>query len=71
MVSGSREWGFGSPTLLMGSFKNEEFGMYTRYTYTSCDACVVLTSGEKVLVLNGADEAATKAIYEALKARIG
>lgn len=71
MVSGSREWGFGSPTLLMGSFKNEEFGMYTRYTYAACDACVVLTSGEKVLVLNGADEAATKAIYEALKARIG
>jgi hypothetical protein len=55
----------------MGSFKNEEFGMYTRYTYTSCDACVVLTSGEKVLVLNGVDEAATKTIYETLKDRIG
>ena len=32
--AGSRIGGFGSPKLLMGSFRNEEFGVYTRYTYT-------------------------------------
>ena len=31
-VPGSRTGGFGSPRLLMGSFRNQEFGTYTRYT---------------------------------------
>ena len=31
-VDGEREWGFGSARLLLGSFNNDEFGGYTRYT---------------------------------------
>ena len=67
---GSRRFGFGSPRLSMGTFRNEEFGDYTRYTYTRCDACVVLTSGDRVLVLSGEDAAATEAIYQTLCERI-
>jgi len=67
--AGVRTFGFGSARLLMGQFKNDEFGTYTRYSYTKCDSCVVLISGENVLVLSGPDEAATREIYEELTAR--
>ena len=67
--AGVRTFGFGSARLLMGQFKNDEFGAYTRYSYTRCDSCVVLTSGEDTLVLSGPDEAATRALYEELLAR--
>lgn len=67
--AGLRTFGFGSARLLMGQFKNDEFGAYTRYSYTKCDACVVLTAGEKTLVLSGPDAEATREIYEKLTAR--
>jgi len=68
---GSRTAGFNSARLLAGSFRNDEFGSYTRYSYTGSDTCVVLKVGEKVLVVSGIDEAATKEIYEALQKKIG
>ena len=67
--AGIRTFGFGSARLMMGRFKNDEFGTYTRYSYTKCGSCVVLTSGENTLVLSGPDEAATRALYEELTAR--
>lgn len=69
-VPGSRTGGFGSPRLLMGSFHNQEFGTYTRYTYTGCDACVVLTYQGSTVVLGGADDAASRAIYDQLCRRV-
>lgn len=68
---GRRQFGFGTPRLLMGQFRNEAFGVYTRYSYTRCPVGVVLRSGEKVLVVSGADQAATRAIYEELSTRCG
>lgn len=67
---GSREFGWGSARLMMGTFSNEEFGTHTRYTYTGCDACIILRSGGDVLVLNAADEAATQVLYEVLAERL-
>ena len=67
---GSRIFGYGSFTLLMGEFQNSEFGNYTRYSYTSCDDCIVLTVDEKILVINGKDEAQTKEMFEELTKRI-
>ena len=67
---GMRTNGFGSARLLMGTFSNEEFGSYTRYSYTRCDACVVLYVNGRHLVLNGPDEGATKAIYEEIKSNL-
>ncbi|MBQ9997164.1 MAG: hypothetical protein IJP32_12375, partial [Clostridia bacterium] len=69
-VDGSRVGGYGSPRLALGNFRNDEFGNYTRYTYTQTTPCVVLTSGENILVLNGRDDAAALEIYEKLSERI-
>jgi len=67
--AGTRQFGFGTPRLRMGQFKNEEYGDYTRYSYTRCEPCVVLKAGEKTLVVGGIDRAATWAIYEELSRR--
>ena len=64
--AGSRTSGFGSPRLGMGTFENQEFGYYTRYCYEKCKVSVVLEVGNKMLVINGKDEEATKLIYESL-----
>jgi len=70
-IPGTREWGFGSAKLLLGTFHNEEFGMYTRYTYTNSDAAIIVTSGEKVLVFSGDNTEETEAIYEMLLTKTG
>ena len=70
-VSGTRANGLGSARLLVGIFQNEEFGNYTRYTYTGNKPCVVLQVEDRILVIGGADAAATKAIYETLQTKIG
>ena len=64
---GVRTGGLGSARLLAGAFHNEEFGNYTRYSYTGCDACVVLRVNERVLVISGPDPESTWGIYENLK----
>ena len=69
-VPGSRINGFGGTRMLAGAFRNDEFGNYTRYSYTGCDACIVLRSADKVLVFNGPDAESTRAIYEELLTRL-
>ena len=70
-ISGSRTYGFGNFRLSMGSFENEIYGDYTRYTYASCHACVVLRVKGETVVLNGPDEARTREIYETLLQKTG
>lgn len=70
-VEGVRTWGFGSFRLLMGTFENEEFGSYTRYTYYAPDACVVLTVNGNTLVLSGKNAEETRAIYRQLLLKTG
>lgn len=69
-VSGVRTFGFGSFRLLMGSFRNEELGTYTRYTYYRPESCIVLRSGGRTMVLSGSTAEETRAIYEELSSRI-
>lgn len=68
-IPGSRVGGFGSFRLLMGDFKNAEFGNYTRYTYTKSDAGVVLVVKGREVVIGGEDKESTRAIYEELLKR--
>lgn len=69
-VVGERIMGFGSAKLLIGNFQNEEFGDYTRYTYTGKKPCVVIKSDGKTIVV-GADDAQTvKSIYDRIFAEI-
>lgn len=70
-AAGSRTFGYGTPFLLMGTFENDEFGSYTRFSCPPCESAVVLTVGDKVLVLGGKDDAATRAIYEEILSRMG
>ena len=70
-VPGLRVGGFGSPRLLLGYFENDEFGNYTRYTYTNADSGIVITVGNKILVISGKDPAETQAIYQTLLERTG
>ena len=70
-VPGSRTIGFGSPKLSKGTFSNEEFGLYTRYTYTQCPSAIVIRSGDQILVISAEDAAATEALYEALLTKLG
>ena len=62
-VPGLRVGGFGSFRLLMGFFENKDFGTYTRYTYYKPEACVVLTKGEKKIVLSGKTREETEVLY--------
>lgn len=66
---GFRVSGFGSARLLMGTFENDEFGRYTRYSYTGCKTCVVLIARDETLVVSGKDDEETKQIYNMLLER--
>lgn len=69
--AGYRTNGFGTPRLSMGAFRNEEFGSYTRYTYTRADTCIVLYGPQgQVLVLGGKNDADTRALYDRLQAAL-
>lgn len=69
-VSDLRTNGFGNFTMALGSFQNELYGNYTRYTYASCKACVKLVVNGKTVVINGPDEESTKEIYTTLQEKI-
>lgn len=69
-VSGARTNGFGNLRMSLGSFENELYGAYTRYTYASCDAVVALTVNGKTVILNGENKADTREIYETLQEKI-
>lgn len=67
----NRTNGFGTSSITMGECKNNEYGGYTRYTYEDCDACIVLTVNDHILMINEKTEEDTKALYDELSARIG
>lgn len=70
MATGIRINGFGGFRVMLGLFENEEFGDYTRYTYTKSSSCIVITAGERTLVLSGENQETTRAIYDALMGRV-
>ena len=68
---GQRVAGWGSARLLMGNFRNNEFSSYTLYAYAGCDHAVILyVEGGRIVVLNGKDATATKAIYDSIASKI-
>lgn len=68
-VEGTRVGGFGSFRLQMGNFKNKEYGNYKRYTYTHCDAAVILDTDETIFVISGESQEDTQALYRELSER--
>jgi len=65
-VPGVRVGGFGSFRLLMGFFKNDEFGTYVRYTYYRPEACIVLTTGSRTVVLSAETAEKTQELYQTI-----
>ena len=68
--TGTREWGVASARLLAGSFRNEEFGAYIRYTYTGADSFAIVTFDDDVLVISGRTDAETEEIARTLAEKI-
>ena len=69
-VDGTRVMGYGSATLLYGHFVNDEFGNYTRYTYTRGKASIVIYTNEGVIVIADKSTEETRAIYDELVTRV-
>ena len=69
-VEGHRVNGFSSAKLLMGTFRNDEFGSYTRYTYAGDGPCIVLKAGNRTVVLGAAEEQEVKELFEILSKKI-
>lgn len=69
-ISGSREWGLGTMRLLAGQFSNQEFGNFSRYTYSNPGACIVLELDTGTVVLSGKDQPHTQQIYAQLMQRL-
>ena len=69
-VAGSRTSGYGSARLLMGTFRNGDFDYYTRYSYTKCDAGIVLDLGESIVVISEIDEESTQKLYDEIVLRV-
>ena len=68
---GVRTYGLGNLRVGFGRFSNDAYGDYTRYTYRSCGDCVRLTTASgRTILLNGPDQAATRAIYETLRGQL-
>lgn len=63
-------FGFGSATMLIGTFKNDEFSTHTRYTYTTCDKEIVLRVDGKIVVVNLESVEETTDIYESILEKI-
>ena len=62
--AGMRTYGFGSPRLSMGVFENDEFGSYTRYTYTGNKEAIILKVDDNILVISGKNDDETREIYK-------
>ena len=69
-IPGTRTFGFGSAKLLLGVFENEEFGLYTRYTYTRCECAIIIRCEDKVLVVAAKTPEHTEALYNEFLSRI-
>ena len=69
-VPGTRVMGYGSMKLLYGTFRNDEFGNYTRYTYTDSEAAVIIYIDDDVIVLADKNAGLTKALYDELIVKI-
>ena len=68
-VPGTRLYGFGSATLLLGTFENEEFGLHARYTQGGGANCIVLWVKGEIIVFSGENNEKTREIYEILQSK--
>lgn len=68
---GTKYNGFNSARLLMGYFKNDEFGSYLRYSYTKQNSEIIIKLENKTVVIGAESEEATEALYNEILTKIG
>ena len=68
-VDGVRVAGFASAKLLYGTFRNDEFGVYTRYTYANSDCAIVITVGDEKIVIADVDDESTEELFDKIVER--
>jgi hypothetical protein len=71
LAPAQRTMGYGSARLMIGTFRSDELGNHTRYTYTQCKEGILLTVDGKSIVINQSSAAETRALYNELVARCG
>ena len=59
-------FGFGSASMLVGTFKNDKLSTHTRYTYTNSEKEIILRVDGKIVVVNGETLEETTSLYEAI-----
>lgn len=69
-VDGVRVVGYASAKLLFGQFSNDEFGVYTRYTYTDSESSIIIHTDDGVIVIADKTAEATSKLYNELIMKI-
>jgi hypothetical protein len=67
---GSRIWGYGTPNISSGTFKNDAFGRYTLMSYTKVDPCVFFFYEGEYYAFNQSTDGLTESAYEELVKRV-
>ncbi|MBQ7387614.1 MAG: SdpI family protein [Clostridia bacterium] len=67
---GERVFGFGSPRLSVGTFRNDEFSAYTRYSRTDCNAEIIIKTGESTVIFNVGTPDKTLELYNLLTEKL-
>ena len=67
---GRRVYGFGTPRLSMGSFRNDAYGSYTLYAYTSNKTAIEIKLHDRIIVVNAKDHNKTVKLFDMIREKI-
>lgn len=67
---GRRVFGVGSPKLLVGNFKNDQWGNYLLYGYKQCTTYIVIETSSEIIVVNDKTDELTQKLYQKLTKNI-
>ena len=68
---GTRIMGFASARLLLGAFSNDDYGAFTRFSYTKCKSDIIIKAGDSIIAISCESESETRALYESLSSKLG
>lgn len=67
---GKRVLGVGSPKLLVGNFKNNQWGSYSLYGYKQCTTYIVIETKNEIIVVNDETDELTQELYQKINKNI-
>ena len=70
-IDGHKVFGFNSAKLMMGTFENDRYGKYQRFTYTGNNGFVIIeTMDEKYVVLGAKSLGETRELFDEITDKI-